>query len=119
MNSIRQLFNDNGSIKPWNDLEIGFHLKHAHKIYWLQNIDALPKPWKDIFLKDKGNTKNLVTFDHRIIRKSQICSLNELTTKEYILFLLRQLPFNRQHKIISRIFLKHPILTGKNIFSNS
>ena len=27
--------------------------------------------------------------------------------------MLRQIPLNRQHKIISRIFLKHPSLTGK------
>ena len=35
-------------------------------------IDALPKTWKDIILKDKGNTKKLVIFDHNIVRNSQI-----------------------------------------------
>ena len=78
---IGQLFNDNGNIKPWKDLKIEFHLKDTHKIYWLQIIDALPKTWKDIILKDKGNAKNLVIFDHHIVRNSQICSLNKLTLK--------------------------------------
>ena len=32
-------------------------------IYWLQTIDALPKTWKDIILKDKGNAEDLVIFD--------------------------------------------------------
>ena len=66
------LFNDNGNIKRWEDIKIEFHLKDTQKIYWLQIIDALSKSWKDTILKDKGNTKNLVIFDHHIIRKSQL-----------------------------------------------
>ena len=82
---IGQLFNDNGNIKPWKDLKIEFHLKDAHKIYWLQIIDALII---DIILKDKGNAKNLVSFNHHIVRNSQICSLNKLTSKELYLILV-------------------------------
>ena len=82
------MFNDNGKIKPWKDLKIEFHLKDTHKIYWLQIIDALPKTWKDIILKDKGNAKNLVIFDHHIVRKSHICSLKNLTSKELYLILV-------------------------------
>ena len=48
----------------------------------------MPKTWKDILLKDKGNAKNLVIFDHRIVRNSQICSLNNLTSKELYLILV-------------------------------
>ena len=84
LNFIGQLFNDNGNIKPWKDLKIEFHLKDTHKIYWLQIIDALPKTWKDIILKDKGNAKELVIFAHHIVRNSQISSLNKLTIKSYI-----------------------------------
>ena len=82
------MFNDNGNIKPWEDIKIEFHLKDTQKIYWLQIIDALPKSWKDTILKDKGNAKNLVIFDHHIVRKSQICSLNKLTSKELYLILV-------------------------------
>ena len=81
-NFIGQLFNDNGKIKPWEDIKIEFHLKDTKKIYWLQIIDALPKSWKNIILKDKGNAKNLVIFDHHIIRKTQVFNLNKLTSKE-------------------------------------
>ena len=49
-----------------------------------------------IILKDKGNTKKLIIFDHNIVRNSQICSLNKLTSKE--LFLLTQIPSNWQHE---------------------
>ena len=30
----------------------------------------MPKTWKDIILKDKGDAKNLVIFDHHIVRNS-------------------------------------------------
>ena len=33
---------------------------------------------ESIILKDKGNAKNLVFFDHHIVRTSQISSLNKL-----------------------------------------
>ena len=77
LNFICQLFNDYRNIKPWKDLKIEFHLKDTHKIYWLQIIDALPKTWKDVILKDKGNAKYLVIFDDHIVRNSQMCSLNK------------------------------------------
>ena len=48
----------------------------------------MPKPWKDITLKDKGNAKNLVIFDHHIVRKSQTCNLNKRTSKELYLILV-------------------------------
>ena len=47
----------------------------------------MPRTWKNIILKDKEDAKNLVTFDHDIVRKSQICSLNKLISKELYLFL--------------------------------
>ena len=48
----------------------------------------MPKSWKDIILKDKRNAKNLVIFEHHIVRKSQIRSLNKLTSKELYLILI-------------------------------
>ena len=50
----------------------------------------MPEPWKDITLKDKGNAKNLVIFDHHIVsvRKSQTCNLNKRTSKELYLILV-------------------------------
>ena len=51
MNFRGQLFNDNGNMKALEDIEI----EDTHKIYLLQTIDALPKLWKDVILKDKGN----------------------------------------------------------------
>ena len=85
LNFIGQLFNDNGNIKPWKDIKTEFRLKDTHQIYSLKIIDALPKSWNDIILKDKENAKNLVIFYHCIIRKSHICSLNKLNKLYLIL----------------------------------
>ena len=82
------MFNDIGNAKLWKDIKIEFHLKDTQKLYWLQIINVLPKSWKDIILKDKENAKNLIIFDHHIIRKFQICSLNKLTSKELYLILV-------------------------------
>ena len=82
------MFNDNGNIKPWEDIKKEFHLKDTQTIYWFQTIGALSKLLKDTFLKDKRNAKNLVIFDHYIVRKPQICSVNKLTSKELYLILV-------------------------------
>ena len=39
-------------------------------------------------MKDKGNADKIVIFDQHIIRKSQICSLKKLTSKELYLILV-------------------------------
>ena len=75
-------------MKLLKNINIKFHLKDIHKIYWLQIIDALPKTWKNIILKDKGNANNLVILDHHIIRKSQICNINKFTSKKLYLILV-------------------------------
>ena len=66
----------------------------------------------------------LVIFDHHIVRISQICSLNKLTSKELYLILVNAntvkpaaQDYFKNLKIISRIFLKHPSLTGKKSIS--
>ena len=51
-------------------------------------MDAVSETWKNIILEDKGNIKNLSSFDHHIERKSQICSFNKLTSKELYLILV-------------------------------
>ena len=57
LNFIGQLFNDNGNIKPWEDIKTEFRLKDTHQIYWLQIIDALPKSRNNVILKDKKMQK--------------------------------------------------------------
>ena len=67
------MFNDKGKINPWENKKIELYLKDTHKIYCFQIIDALPKTRKDNFLKNKENAKDLVIFDHRIVRIAALC----------------------------------------------
>ena len=120
MNFIGQLFNDNGNINPWEDIKIEFHLQDTQKIYWLQIIDALPKSRKDAILKDKGNAKKLVIFEHHIVRKSQICSLNKLTGKElYLIHLEANTVKPTAQDYFENLFESSDFNWKKNIFSNS
>ena len=110
------MFNDNGNISPWENIKIEFHLKDTQKIYWLQVIDVLPKSWKDAILKDIGNAKNLVIFDHHIVRKSQICSLNKLTSKELYLILVDANTVKSTAKDYFENFFESSGLNWKNFF---
>ena len=80
------MFNDNGNIKPWEDIKIEFRLRDSQKIYWLQIIDAFSKSWKDDILKDKRNAKNLVVFGNPHSRKisNLYVALTNLLVKSYI-----------------------------------
>ena len=49
VNFIGQLFNDNGNINSWEDINTEFHLKDTQKIYWLQIIDACQNRGKILF----------------------------------------------------------------------
>ena len=118
--SYQQLRICNGNIKLLEDIKIEFHLRETHKIYWLQITNALPKSWKDIILKDKVNAKNLVIFDHHIVRKSQICSLNKLTSKELYLILVDANTVKpTAQDYFENLFESSDFNWKKNIFSNS
>ena len=101
------------------DIKLEFHLKDTQKIHWLQIIDALPKSWKDAISKDKGNAKNLVIFDHNIVRKSQICSLTELASKElYLNFFDANTVKLTAQDCFENLFESSDFNCKKNIFSN-
>ena len=90
------------------------------KIYWLQIIDVLPKSWKDTILKDKEIAKNLVIFDHHIVRESQICSLNKLTSKElYVILVDANSVKPTAQDYFENLFESSDFNWKKNIFSNS
>ena len=71
-------------------------------------------------MKDRGNAKKLVTFDHHIVRKSQICSLNKLISKELYLILVdgnTVKPTAQNHFV--NLFESSNFNWKKNIFSYS
>ena len=99
---------------------IEFHVKDTHEIYWLHIIDALPKTWKGIILKNKGNAKSLVIFDHHVVKKCQICSLNKLTSKElYLILVDANAVKSTAQDYFKNLFETSQFKWKKNVFSNS
>ena len=69
-------------------------------------------------MKDKGNTKNVVVLENTSSENLKFVVLTNLLVKNCILVLLTQIQLNQENKIILRIILNYPSITGKNIFSN-
>ena len=76
--------------------------------------------WKDIILKDKENAKKLIIFDHHIARKSQICSLNKLTSKQLYFILVDANTIKpTTQDYVENLFESSEFNWKKKIFSNS
>ena len=73
---------------------------------------------EDIILKDKGNAKSLVIFDHHIVRNSQIYSLNRLTSTElYLIHVEANTVKPTAQDYFGNLFeLLHNILYAKKMF---
>ena len=105
-------FNSNimvGSKLYWSIVE--FHSKDTHKIYWLQIIDALPKTWRDIILKNKCKAKKIVIFDYHKYENFKFVVLTNLLIKSLILADANNVKPTAQDYF--EILLKHPSLTWK------
>ena len=73
-----------------------------------------------ILLKGKGNAKKLVIFDHHIVRNSQTCSLDKLTSKELYLILVDTNTVKpTAQNYFENLFETSQFNWKKNIFSNS
>ena len=72
-----------------------------------------------LFLKYKKNTKNLVIFNHFIVRKYQCCSLNKLTIKELYLILVNVNTVKPTAQDYFENLFEISKFSWKNTFSNS
>ena len=82
LNFVGELFETDGKIKPWEKIKTLYNLPNNMEFCWMQIVHALPKSWKKEILENKGNSNNLVIYDHHLIKKSQVYSLNRLDSKE-------------------------------------
>ena len=63
----------------------------SNKMYfqWLQLIDSIPTSWKNIIRINQVYTKNLLIFDHHVIKQNRVMTIDKLTAKEiYSLLIL-------------------------------
>ena len=93
------------------------HFRLTRKSYfkWYQLIHAIPRPWKLAVLNDKGNCKNVIYLNHRLINNNQVLAIEKLVPKE--LYSLSIVLKNERPKNISATFSPIYRLNGKRLIS--
>ena len=82
MNRVGQLFNENGMAKAWLDIKTQFNLSNKQHYFWIQLINAIPKSWKEELRRSNHISDALSLYDHHMIKKNQIYSLDKCNSKE-------------------------------------
>ena len=66
----------NGRYKSWDTIKCEYNLTDKEKFQWLQLVHAIPKLWIEALNKDLGLSVNLAIYDHNLIKKCQIYTLD-------------------------------------------
>ena len=82
INYVGELFKGDGKPKLWKKLKNEFNLQGQLQFIYNQIIHSIPKSWKDAFIANSENIKNLVFEGHHLIKNHQIYCLNKLSSKE-------------------------------------
>ena len=75
INFLSDLFDENGELKSWQKILNDFQLTQKSYFKWFQLIHAIPRPWKLAAFNDKGNCKNIIYFNHHLIKNNQILAI--------------------------------------------
>ena len=81
INHLGQLFDKNGIKKVWLDIKPQFILSNKQHYFWIQLINAIPKSWKEELRRSNHILDALSVYDHHLIRKNQIYSLDKCNSK--------------------------------------
>ena len=82
INHVRQLFNEKDMTKAWLDIKTQFNLSNKQHYFWIQLINAIPKSWKEELRRSNHISDALSLYDHHMIKKNQIYSLDKCNSKE-------------------------------------
>ena len=69
-------------MRSWEDLTAKLGLNDNKRFYWRQIIHAIPRAWKEMFLKCGNNIIDLIINEHHLIKKNQINCLEKLNSRE-------------------------------------
>ena len=67
--------------KAWLDIKTQFNLSNKQHYFWIQLINAIPKSWKEELRRSNHILDALSVYDHHLIRKNQIYSLDKCNSK--------------------------------------
>ena len=114
INYVGQLFKCDGKPKLWEELKNEFNLQDQLQFTYNQIIHSIPKSWKDAFIVNSENIKNLVFEGHHLIKNHQIYCLNKLSSKEIYNILIESTDSKPSTQIYYKIFFQNSnILMGK------
>ena len=72
----------NGKYQSLDTIKYEYNLTDKEKSRWLQLVHAIPKLWVEASNNDLGPSANLAIYDHNLIKNCQLCTLDELVSKE-------------------------------------
>ena len=82
INQVGQLFNENRMAKAWLDIKRKFSLSNKQHYFSIQLINAIPKSWKEELCRSNHIPDAFSVYDHHLIKKNQIYSLDKCNSKE-------------------------------------
>ena len=103
INYVSQLFSDNGSIKQWHEFKREHNLHESVYFQWLQLVDSIPQRGKIIIKENYENATNLNIYDHHLVKRSRVITLDELTSTEIYSILISR----AQNKPSSNIYFEN------------
>ena len=74
--------NINGKYRSWNAIIYECNLTNKEKFWYLELVHAIPKLRVEALNKDLGLSINFAIYDHNLINKCQLYTLNKLRSKE-------------------------------------
>ena len=94
INHLGQRFDKNGIKKVWLDIKPQFILSNKQHYFWIQLINAIPKSWKEELRRSNRVSNTLSVYDHYLIKRNQIYSLDRCNSKE--LYCLQMSLYNKK-----------------------
>ena len=116
INYVGQLFKCDGKSKLWEELKNEFNLQGQLQFIYNQIIHSIPKSWKDAFIANSENIKNLVFEGHHLIKNHQIYCLNKLSSKEIYSILIESTDSKPSSQMYYKNIFQNSNLDWKNIY---
>ena len=117
INYAGQLFKCDAKPKLWEGLKDEFNLQGLLQFIYNQIIHSIPKSWKDAFIANSENIKNLVFQSHHLIKNHQIYCLNKLSSKEICSILIESTDLKPSSQIYYKNIFQNSNLDWKTIYT--
>ena len=100
LNYIYQLFNNNGSVKTWNQISEEFTLDASLHFKYLQIVNAIPPSWKRMIFENIDTPYEITSPTRGIQQCTRTILLEKLQSKQFYIILIR----NRNHTPTAKIY---------------